>query len=59
MLGKELVALAINLSLNDRNADLVGEEELAAIVQRAMQHQDVLLFRFIKGIIDKSSNPAI
>jgi hypothetical protein len=32
MLGKELIALAINLSLNDRNADLVGEEELAAII---------------------------
>jgi hypothetical protein len=32
MLGKELIALAINLSINDRNADLVGEEELPAII---------------------------
>lgn len=28
LLGKELIALAINLSLNQRNADLVSEEEL-------------------------------
>ena len=28
VLGKELIALAINLSLNQRNADLVTEEEI-------------------------------
>jgi hypothetical protein len=27
LLGKELIALSINLSLNQRNADLVSEEE--------------------------------
>lgn len=32
LLGKELIALAVNLSLNQRNADLVTEEELQPVI---------------------------
>ena len=33
-IGKELISLAINLSANVRNAELISEEELQKVIDR-------------------------
>ncbi|EGR29311.1 kinesin-associated protein 3, putative [Ichthyophthirius multifiliis] len=48
--GKELVSLAINLAANQQNADVLSEEELQVVIDRAIKNQDILLFKFIKNI---------
>ncbi|CAK60695.1 unnamed protein product (macronuclear) [Paramecium tetraurelia] len=59
IIGKELIALATNLSTSSRNVDHITEQEFQQIVQRALTNGDTLLFRFIKGIIENSTNPEI
>ncbi|KAL4495141.1 hypothetical protein ABPG72_007248 [Tetrahymena utriculariae] len=50
LVGKELVALAINLAANQKNADLVSEEDLSVVIDRALKNVDINLFKFIKNI---------
>jgi len=51
IIGKELVALAINLTTNKTNAALISQDDqLEALVQRAFKCNDVLLFRVIRNI---------
>lgn len=51
IIGKELIALAINLTTNKTNAALISQEDqLEALMQRAFKYQDVLLFRVIRNI---------
>ncbi|CAD8142495.1 unnamed protein product [Paramecium octaurelia] len=59
IIGKELIALATNLSTSSRNVDHITEQEFQQIVQRSLTNGDTLLFRFIKGIIENSTNPEI
>ncbi|CAD8131812.1 unnamed protein product [Paramecium pentaurelia] len=59
IIGKELIALATNLSTSSRNVDHITEQEFQQIVQRALTNGDTLLFRFIKGVIENSTNPEI
>ena len=50
-IGKELIALAINLTTNKTNASLISQEDqLEALMQRAFKYNDVLLFRVIRNI---------
>jgi hypothetical protein len=51
MVGKELVALAVNLTINPRNAEtLAADDQLQELIKRAKAHQDILLFKVIKNI---------
>jgi len=51
IIGKELIALAINLTTNKTNAALISQDEqLEALMQRAFKYHDVLLFRVIRNI---------
>ncbi len=49
-IGKELMALAINLAANSRNAELLSDEEVKVVVDRAFKHGDISLFKFIKNL---------
>jgi hypothetical protein len=51
IIGKELIALAINLTTNKTNAALISkDDQLEALMQRAFKYHDVLLFRVIRNI---------
>lgn len=51
IIGKELVALAVNLTTNQRNADMMaGEGQLAQLIARASKYGDSLLFKCIRNI---------
>lgn len=51
IIGKELIALAINLTTNKTNAALISQDDqLEALMQRAFKYHDVLLFRVIRNI---------
>jgi len=51
LVGKELVALAVNLTINPRNAEtLAADDQLQELIKRAKLHQDILLFKVIKNI---------
>ena len=50
VVGNELVSLAINLAANKRNADMISEDELQKIIDRAKANNDVLLWKFVKNI---------
>lgn len=50
-MGKELVALTVNLTINPRNADTLAQNgQLEELIKRAKANQDVLLFKVIKNI---------
>lgn len=50
-LPKYLIALAVNLAANKRNAQLMCENDgLRRLVERAFQHQDCLLLKMIRNI---------
>lgn len=55
LVGKELIAIAVNLSANKKNAEKCTEEELQKIVDRALENEDICLFKFIKNIGINSS----
>ncbi|CAD8046643.1 unnamed protein product [Paramecium primaurelia] len=59
VIGKELISLAVNLSTSSRNVDHIKEQEFQQIVQRAITNSDTLLFRFVKGVIENSTNPEV
>jgi len=51
IIGKELIALAINLTTNKTNAALISQDDqLEALIERAFKHNDVLLFRVVRNI---------
>ena len=51
IVGKELVALAINLTMNPDNAALMSDgDQFDMLVKRAMQQNDTLLFKVIRNI---------
>jgi hypothetical protein len=57
IVGKELIALAVNLTTNQRNADmLAGEGQLQELISRARKFGDTLLFKCIRNIAQ--FNPA-
>lgn len=51
IVGKELIALAINLTTNQRNADMLAEKgQLTEMINRARKYGDTLLFKCIRNI---------
>lgn len=51
IIGKELIALAINLTINGSNAALMSQDgQLEELVKRAFKYNDVLLFRVIRNV---------
>jgi len=50
LVGKELISLAINLAANKRNAEILSEDEIRIVCERALEKTDILLFKFIKNI---------
>ena len=57
IIGKELVALAVNLTTNQRNADmLAGDGQLEELIGRASKTGDALLFKCIRNIAQFNPN---
>lgn len=57
IVGKELIALAVNLTTNQRNADmLAGEGQLDELIARASKHGDTLLFKCVRNIAQFNPN---
>lgn len=57
IIGKELIALAINLTTNSRNADILGGEgQVNELIARASKFGDTLLFKCIRNIAQFSNN---
>ncbi|OQR91603.1 kinesin-associated protein [Achlya hypogyna] len=51
IVAKELMALAVNLSINARNAEMMTQTKgLEALVQRVLRTRDVLLMKCIRNI---------
>ncbi|ETW00855.1 hypothetical protein H310_07381 [Aphanomyces invadans] len=51
MVAKELMALAVNLSVNGRNAEMMAQNKgLDALVTRVLRTRDVLLMKCIRNI---------
>lgn len=50
-MGKELVALAVNLATNQRNAErFAQDEQLEQLINRAIKYNDTLLFKVCRNI---------
>ena len=49
-IGKELIALAINLSVEPMNTSQINEDDLQKLIDRAIDNEDVLVFKVIKNI---------
>lgn len=57
IVGKELIALAVNLTTNQRNADmLAGDGQLDELIARATKHGDTLLFKCVRNIAQFNPN---
>ena len=51
IVGKELVALAVNLATNTRNAErFAQDEQLEELINRATKYNDTLLFKVCRNI---------
>jgi len=51
IVGKELIALAVNLSTNGRNAErFAQDDQLDELIKRAIKHNDTLLFKVCRNI---------
>ena len=50
IIGKELIALAINLAMNKRIAENVSPEDLHGLADRALRNEDSNLLKFCKNI---------
>ena len=49
--GKELIALAINLCTNSRNAEIISDgKQLDVLIKRGLQNQDDLIMKLIRNI---------
>lgn len=56
IVGKELVALAVNLATNPRNAErLSQDEQLEELLNRAIKYNDTLLFKVCRNIAQYST----
>ena len=50
-MGKELIALAVNLTSNQRNAEMLSTDgQLDEMIARASKFGDTLLFKCIRNI---------
>ena len=50
-MGKELIALAVNLTTNPRNAELIAQDDQhRQLIERAFKFQDTLLFKVCRNI---------
>lgn len=58
-IGKELISLAVNLSASQRNAELVAEEEMRVLVDRAFKNHDITLFKCVKNLIMYADIPEV
>ena len=57
IIGKELIALAINLATNQRNADMLSSDgQLDELIARAKKYGDTLLFKCIRNIAQFNPN---
>ena len=57
IVGKELIGLAVNLTTNQRNADmLAGEGQLDEMIARAKKFGDTLLFKCVRNIAQFNPN---
>lgn len=57
IVGKELIALAVNLTTNQRNADmLAGDGQLELLIERASKFGDTLLFKCVRNIAQFNPN---
>ena len=57
IVGKELVALAVNLTTNQRNADMLSADgQLDELIARATKFGDTLLFKCIRNIAQFNPN---
>mmetsp|Transcript_21079 Transcript_21079/g.9665 ORF Transcript_21079/g.9665 Transcript_21079/m.9665 type:complete len:139 (-) Transcript_21079:96-512(-) len=55
IVGKEVVALAINLVVNPRNAEIISEgEQLTFLIDRTIKHRDPMLFKVVRNIATAS-----
>ena len=51
IVGKELVALAVNLTTNPRNAEIMAQDDQhEQLIVRAFQYRDTLLFKVCRNI---------
>lgn len=55
----ELLALAINLSSNERNVDHISEEDFHKIIDKAIKSEDATFLKLCKNILKSSKNPEI
>ncbi len=49
--GVELLALAINLSANERNVDHIAEEDFYKILDKAIKSEDATMLKLCKNIL--------
>lgn len=58
--GKELIALAINLCTNPRNAEIISDgKQLDVLIKRALQNQDDLIMKLIRNISKACKNTLV
>ncbi len=55
----ELLALAINLSSNERNVEHISEEDFYKILDKAIKSEDPTMLKFCKNILKSSKNDDI
>lgn len=59
-IGKELMALAINLCTNPRNAEIISEgEQLKNLINRALECEDELILKMIRNISSSGKSTQI
>lgn len=52
----ELLALAINLSANERNTEHISVEDFSKIAERSIKSEDPTMLKLVKSIIKSSKN---
>lgn len=51
IVGKELVALAVNLTTNARNAEIIGGDgQVQLLIERSFKYRDTLLFKVCRNV---------
>ena len=60
IVGRELMALGINLATNPECANILGNgDQLDNLIQRAFKHGDILLFKMIRNIAQFATDATI
>ncbi len=60
IVGRELIALGVNLAANKVCANILGEgDQLDHLIQRAFKFGDILLFKMIRNIGQFADDPEI